>query len=282
MNFNYLRNVSMAFLLIIMGSSFSHAQTVYTFTTAAAVGNAGPTQAMVNTAYAGTNLAGNVTISAVTPGIQRWTVPSSGFYKINAIGAQGGGANGGLGASMEGEFLLLQNQVLLILVGQQGITEATQPNSVGGGGGSFVVSSPGTTTGNILIIAGGGGGSASSAYPVRHANSTTGGNNGQIDAGVANPDGIGGTAGSGGNKSVSICTLDRGAGGGGFLTDGGSVCQTIGAANGGSSFITGGEGGTPSGSGAAGGFWRWRSCMVNWFPWQRWRWRLLRWRCWSD
>ena len=233
------------FIFLFIVSPFVSAQTVYTFTTCGATGQIGPTQAQANTTYTATTLAGSVT---VTGGIQYWTVPTTGNYKIAAFGAQGGGANGGLGASMEGEFFLTQNQVLRILVGQQGLTQSAQVNSVGGGGGSFVVKSPATTTGDILVIAGGGGGSASNSYATRHANTGTSGNNGHVDAGVSNPDGAGGSNGSGGNKSVIGCSLDRGAGGGGFLTDGGSVCQTVGIANGGSSFLNGGQGGSITGT----------------------------------
>lgn len=237
--------------LIAFGASFSFSQTSYTFTSCGATGATGPTQAAANAAYLGTNLAGNVT---VTGGIQYWTVPTSGSYKISAVGAQGGGANGGFGALIEGEFLLTQGQVIRILVGQQGVTQAGEPNSVGGGGGTFVVLNPATAISDILVIAGGGGGSASTLYPNANANTGNAGNNGHVDAGVANPDGLGGAAGTGGNKSVSGCSLDRGSGGGGFLTDGGSICQTVGIGNGGSSFLNGGLGGTGTGPGASGGF----------------------------
>lgn len=61
----------------------------FTFTNAGATGNQGPTQAQVNTAYAGTTLDGTVTIN--TQGIQEWTVPVTATYQIQAIGAGSGG-----------------------------------------------------------------------------------------------------------------------------------------------------------------------------------------------
>ncbi|MGJ8661716.1 MAG: glycine-rich protein, partial [Bacteroidota bacterium] len=240
-----------ALLILFLGANSSWSQTSYTFTSCGATGSSGPTQTQANSAYTGTNLAGNVTI---TGGIQYWTVPATGNYKISAYGAQGGGANGGLGALIEGEFTLTQNQVIRILVGQQGITQSGNPNSVGGGGGTFVIMNPAATTSDILVIAGGGGGCASALYPTKNGNIGPSGNNGVIDAGVANPDGAGGTGGNGGNKSVVGCSLDRGAGGGGFLTNGGSICQTVGIGDGGSSFLNGGQGGTGTGPGAQGGF----------------------------
>jgi hypothetical protein len=246
LNFNAVLALVLAF---VTSTSFSQ---TYTFTTAGQSGTTGPSQAQVNAAYLGTSLDGAVT---VTGGIQSWTVPSTGSYRISAYGAQGGGANGGLGALIEGDFNLTAGQVIQVLVGQQGETQAGEPESVGGGGGSFVVLSPGVATGDILVIAGGGGGSPGSAFAATANGSITNdGNDGVVDGGVSNPSGFGGTAGNGGNKSVSVCSIDRGAGGGGFLTDGESICQTPGRADGGLAFINGGTGGTINENGATGGF----------------------------
>ena len=94
----------------------------------------------------------------VMNGIQRWTVPYNGMYRIAAVGASGGHdmsgtAAKGRGARMRGDFELTKGQVVKILVGQQGF-ENTGKSTSGGGGGTFVV-----TSANIpLIIAGGGGG----------------------------------------------------------------------------------------------------------------------------
>ncbi len=245
-------NIRMATLAICVAlTGIGYAQT-YTFTNATGTGANGPTQLMTDAEYAGTSLDGNVT---VTGGIQYWTVPTSGSYHITAYGAQGGGAFGGLGAQIEGDFLLTAGQVIRVLVGQQGETQAGQPESVGGGGGSFVVLDPALLPSDILVIAGGGGGSASNAFAASADGSITNdGNNGVVAAGVGNPNGAGGTTGNGGSKSVTGCSLDRGSGGGGFLTDGESICQSVGVGNGGSSFLNGGAGGTGTGPGAIGGF----------------------------
>ena len=114
------------------------AGTTYTFTNAGATGRDGPTQTQVNTAYAGTNLANSVTIN--TQGIQEWTVPATGSYRIEAWGAQGGdnqsiNMDGGAGAKISGKFDLTAGSVIKIIVGQAG----TDGNFIGGGGGgSFV------------------------------------------------------------------------------------------------------------------------------------------------
>jgi hypothetical protein len=100
------------------------------FTNAGATGRYGPTQSQVNSAYSGTVLAGKVTIR--TRGIQEWTVPHTGTYRITATGAQGGSrvGTGGKGAIIRGDVYLTEGTVLKIIMGQEG------GNDGSGGGGS--------------------------------------------------------------------------------------------------------------------------------------------------
>jgi hypothetical protein len=235
--------------LLLIGLCISgtvvQAQTIYTFTNAGATGVNGPSQLQVTNAYASTSLANSVTVTGA--GIQNWSVPSTGAYKIEVYGANGYGVYGGKGAYMSGEFTLNANDVLQILVGQMGgCCNGSGTNQYGGGGGSFVVA-----TGNVpLIIAGGGGGGstfysnvnlASAHNPVADANITT---SGKTAAG--NTNGAGGTAGNGGAVG------NTGGGGGGFLTDGGSSSTTLN--QGGKSFLNGGMGGNAAtGLGGFGG-----------------------------
>jgi hypothetical protein len=127
-----------------------------TFTPCGASGDQGPTQSMCNTAYGGA-----VSVS-VSGGIQTWTVPATGTYRITATGAQGASAQagqvGGRGARIVGEVSLTAGQTLKLAVGQQGSGQSSDSNG-GGGGGSFVVSSADVP----LLIAGGGGGTRTSA-----------------------------------------------------------------------------------------------------------------------
>ena len=130
----------------------------FTFTNAGATGREGPTQSQIDSNYSGTNLAGKVTIN--TRGIQEWTVPSDGNYKIEAYGAAGGPAAQsnspvwfGKGSYISGRFDFAQGQTLKILVGQT-VTGTNSDGGGAGGGGSFVVTSNDTP----LIVAGGGGG----------------------------------------------------------------------------------------------------------------------------
>jgi len=96
----------------------------------------------------------------VVSGIQQWTVPYTGDYRIQAIGAAGGygldsysGRYRGRGAKMIGTFHLSKGETIQILVGQEGGINNIGRAS-GGGGGTFVVRGSKTP----LIIAGGGGG----------------------------------------------------------------------------------------------------------------------------
>src|SRR5690606_2160396 len=145
--------------LMLFAPIFTYAQLSYTFTNAGATGAVGPTQAQVNAAYGvGNSLNGLVTVMG--QGIQQFTVPSSGIWKIETRGAEGGssiggtntGTVGGKGAIMIGEFNLNAGDVLSVVVGQMG---ASTGYAGGGGGGSYVVLTTGTVP---LCIAGGGGG----------------------------------------------------------------------------------------------------------------------------
>src|SRR5690606_26336613 len=140
-------------VVILLCSAFLLLAQTFTFTNAGATGQNGPTQAQINAAYAGTPLDGAVAIN--TLGIQEWTVPSNGAYRIQVIGATGGNQNEatvsvGHPADISGEFNLSAGQTLKILVGQHGHLGSTRPGW-GGGGGSFVTQSDNTP----LAVAGG-------------------------------------------------------------------------------------------------------------------------------
>ena len=125
------------------------------FTNLGAIGRLGPTS--LSSHYNGQDHDGQVT---VVSGIQRWTVPYTGDYEIEAIGAAGGYEKAsksrqyrGGGGRMIGTFHLSKGETIQILVGQQGGNNSKHITS-GGGGGTFVVRASNTP----LIIAGGGGG----------------------------------------------------------------------------------------------------------------------------
>ena len=134
----------------------------FVFTNCGATGKDGPTWTEANASYLGTNLQGNVTMT--TQGIQRWIVPSSGTYTIEAIGARGGKCKGasdslrGSGAMIKADFNLNAGQVLNIVIGQEGLenTGGSHSDGGGGGGGGTFVWLEGQNA--PLIVAGGGGG----------------------------------------------------------------------------------------------------------------------------
>ena len=242
---NYLEKIFL-FCLTLIFSATLNSQTTYTFTSGGATGTVLPGQTSLNTTYTNTSLSGLVTVSL---GIQSWTVPATGLYRIAAYGAKGGNGSGtgGSGATMQGDFNLTGGQVLKILVGQLGDNGTAQG---GGGGGSFVS----TISNSALIVAGGGGGGYYSNYSYNSAAmsgtvSTTGnsgsyGYNNSINA-------SGGSSGSGGNIGTNNSGYSQGSAGGGFLTNGGSGYYTTG----GQAFVNGGAGGLQyqSGGGAGNG-----------------------------
>ena len=157
----------------ITGLSGLYSFTSHTFTNAAATGRFGPTFAQMKTAY-------NSTVWYNTPawfnevsgkrGLQLWTVPKTGTYRIKAYGGKGGPNGdsthyGGNGGYCMGDFPLSGGEKLIIIVGHHGVVGPYGSGSAwvagGGGGGSYVLkesylSDPQIES--IYIVAGGGGG----------------------------------------------------------------------------------------------------------------------------
>ena len=223
------------------------------FTPCGATGPSGPAQSDCDSAYSGTTLDGDVSVSG---GIQTWTVHTTGDYVITAAGADGGtntdhGNVGGYGASMEGTFSLTAGQVLEIVVGQSGLDGG---DNAGGGGGTFVVVQGASTP---LIVAGGGGGGAedddNSTSMTTYKNGVTGecAQAAPRHGGGTNP---GGCNGDGGSNDPHQYGQGAGAG---FLTDGdngnSSYCNGSAFANGAAGCSNGGFGGGGHGGGDGGG-----------------------------
>ena len=204
----------------------------YSFSTCGATGSSGPNQTQVNTAYAAGSLSNAV---IVNNGIQTWTVPVTGLYRIEVFGAQGGNASvsGGLGASVTGSFNLNAGTVFKILVGQQGA-------SLHGGGGSFVCDNLNVP----YIIAGGGGGGCGAGGTDNSSKNGQSVNTGGNGAGVGG--GLGGNSGNGGGSAQPFS-----AGAGAGLLSAGAAGWM--AATGGYAFINGGSGAFASGNAGFGG-----------------------------
>jgi hypothetical protein len=187
--------------------------TSHTFTTCGKTAGQGPSLADCQAAYAAAAWMNEPDAFSIhrdgtkLQGIQVWTVPKTGTYRIEAAGASRAAAKtydslNGRGAVISGEFSLQQGQKLLLLVGQN---QPTWPYD--GVGGTFVVDQ---ATLSPLIVAGGGGGfSGIGGGPCvgADASTSTAGNPG---CGSARTNG--GTNGGAGVSNI-------GAGGGGLLTD---------------------------------------------------------------
>lgn len=219
----------------------THAQFTCTFTPASKTGSLGPSQAQINTAYAATSLNGQVTVAA---GIQSWTVPATGIYLIDVAGSSGGATNvhaAGLGARMKGEFNLNSGDVIKVIAGQRGESNATTESGAGGGG-TYV-----TSNGVLLIAAGGGGGATID-------NDGLGGVTG-TSATQDNPGySAAGTSGNGGATCLAV-SYSGGGGGGYNAGSAGNGLSVPTGGGGGLSFLNGGTGGAWNGPGdAQGGF----------------------------
>jgi hypothetical protein len=190
------------------GASALYEFTNATFTPGSQTGPTGPDLTTARAGLTGTGVdawKNNTAFFNTSSGIQLWTVPATGTYRIEAFGSQGAtntssGMAGGLGASMRGDFALVEGEVIRIIAGQR-LDFSTGCGGVGGGGGSFVVRTPYNTTGSILVIAGGGGGAGTgSNLPSGGTTSNTG------NSGSGSPAGAGGSSGGGGGIPSSGCS----------------------------------------------------------------------------
>ncbi len=237
------------------GISIMSAQVTYTFTNASATGRTGPTTPQVTAAYLSTNLNGSVT---VTSGIQSFTVPSTGPYRIKIAGASGQTSSngpGGLGMIAQSDFTLTAGTVLNIVVGQQGLATVGVGSYFGGtgGGGSFIYTGAigGGGGGGLLSAAGGGGGALSSITAVVantcNANYSTNGYSITDAGGFIALGGVGGNGGGFSNRGIN------GAGPGtGWLSDYNPAFASLYPTMGGTRF-TGGIGVAPGLDGGFGG-----------------------------
>ncbi len=223
------------------------------FTTCGQQGRLGPSQSQCDGAYAGTPGGNEVEVSE---GIQRWVVPSTRTYQIEATGAGGGGSAAGSGARIRGDLEIDAGTELWIVVGQEGRTPGD--GSASGGGGTFVAKVDSQSNYSMwdgtpvtpLVIAGGGGGNHGSFVAASDANSGT-----IANSGGGEHSGSGGSNGDGGQIAHSN-NNNRGGGGGGFVTDGEDTGTCTDGTESGIGFLNGAEGGfsVNCGDGWDGGF----------------------------
>lgn len=142
-----------------------------------------------------------------------YTFSETGDYRVSILGAAGGGAFGGFGASLIADFTLTAGTRFDILIGKSGGRRSGFEANRGGGG-TFVI-----VDGRAFVVAGGGGGSGQGGNGDANSgesgtSGSAGGGNGPV--GGVEGGGRGGQGGQGGNAPV-----DRGGqGGGGYLSGG--------------------------------------------------------------
>jgi hypothetical protein len=222
-----ITNITTATAYSVMVIEYNGAAGAQAYFTSSGTNNPNYTTSFVSTFnYLGTN-------------IINWTVPAGvTSITIDTYGAQGGSGTsytGGLGARMKGSITVTPGQVLKVLVGQQGGSNASY-NAGGGGGGSFVT----TSANSPLVIAGGGSGGGGNTNPGNGNPALTGNSGGSSSTLTGGSSGLGGAAGPGSS------------GGGGLTGDGAN--STTGSGTGGKSFTNGGYGGAGATCAAGGGY----------------------------
>lgn len=159
-----------------------------------------------------------------------WTVPTTGWYEIEAVGAGGGNGfaqEGGRGARIKARFHLNEGDVIYILIGG---TSYSVRNNTGGGGGTFLALN---SKGVPLLVAGGGGGTRGDRRDPRGGDASLEPNG---HPGIGTFIGAGGVDGKGGENAPQTC----GNGGGGFFT-GGDTKRNVHGPGPGHSFADGGQ-----------------------------------------
>ncbi len=236
-----------------------YAFNTFTFTNGTATGANGPSRANLLAAYNTSTYPwlNDTQYFNETGGIQEWTVPSNGTYRIEAQGARGGDGNngsGGAGARIITDIDLSINDKLRILVGQHGGDRGSGSNLTGAGGGGtfvtkYVATLSSTQQSDIIVIAGGGGGSgsASGGGPGQTSNAGQDGLGALSGLGGINGGGGGGarsgTAGNGATTGSNGTSCSFGSGGGGFFSRGGYNCSGAAPLVSGNAFTQGGAGG---------------------------------------
>jgi hypothetical protein len=227
-----------------------YAFTSATFTSGGAGGTGGPNVSQARSGVGNPSWAASYLNMPGTNGTQYWTVPATGTFRMEAIGAYGGRAEGsaaGFGAYMRGDFNFTQGDILRIVIGQAG----SGSSGGHGGGGTFVANN----SNSPLLVAGGGGGSGSGGGysgqgPQGNASTGTSGKNSR--GGYDTPGAGGSNGGAGGFTS----TPWFGYGGAGFTgnASGGAVAFVNGAYGAGAGGFGGGGPAGTYGAGGGGGY----------------------------
>lgn len=265
---------------IILPSLYPFTNATFTHTQ---FGRTGPDLTTARNGLTGTGVdvwKNNTAYFNTSSGIQLWTVPLTGTYRIQAVGGSGGIHGGsyfpgfpGAGAAVLADVSLTQGETIYIVVGQKPSSITTSSgNGAGGGGGTFLYTGAIGGAG-LIMVAGGGGGtghgsSGSTAGNGKGGSNTTNSNESFAEESFGiNPRTGGGSAGnlgiSLGGRVSSVSSYGWGGGGTGWAGDGQNTSNNTG--QGGTRFIGGlsddgeemaggfGGGGGAGGNGNSGG-----------------------------
>jgi len=204
----------------------------FTFTNAGVTGQNGPTLSDLTTgsdAYSPDWTDSTNNLNVTTRGIQEWTVPVTGTYQIEVAGAGASSTtqttSAGHGYIVRADISLTMSQIVKIVVGQCG-TASTQHASYsyasGGGGASWVYIEGSSLP---ILVGGGGGGGAQNLTTISHGVGYNSGYSNYSYRGSAAAGQRQTSIGAGGQPGVfplySSTGLASGAGGAGWLSDGG-------------------------------------------------------------
>jgi hypothetical protein len=225
------------------GAAALYAFTNATFTPGGQTGQNGPSLAQARTGLTGTGVdawKNDTSFFNTSSGIQLWTVPATGTYRFDIVGASGGWDTGraqscsriGLGGRYQFDIALTAGVQIQIVVGQRGGDVPSSNYLAGGGAGGTFVFTGSRGGGGLIAVAGGGGGAGSSgtyspAFGGGPAGGTAGnfagtsGSAGLCDSSYDGNPGAGGFSGSGGQSGGSGWNTTENTGGGaGWVNDG--------------------------------------------------------------
>jgi len=265
----------------------------HTFTNANVVGATGPTLTQMRNEYSPTWTDNDEFFYSTGDGIQIWTVPADGTYKIEVFGGSGGNPGNywgepGKGAKVEGKIILTRGSKLYISIGHEGyqsgsftafggggkgdklnsLSSQAMGDGVTGGGMSFVARTASAfddedNNADILFVAGGGGGPAGTNNVIYDYFAADGGDGGYLTGGDGSdswnsdrPGGKGGTQNKGGDGGESSTYPNHTPGAHGEWATGGNSSNTTNNSiqgGGGGGGYYGGGGGGDLGGGGGGG-----------------------------
>lgn len=190
------------------------------FTDCSAIGRFGPTEDMCNSTYKGTSM--EEVDFFVKEGMQFFTVPKTGKYKITATAPGGLAKNpksAGRGATISAVFALEKSDEIRIIVGQKGSVYSGK-DYFGGSGGTFVVKYRDWVHDALVVSGGGGSVGGSKVGPNPEVTDANLARRGKDSSKTGDNFGLGGAEGHGGKRGNRQLGTNTPGGGAGFMGNG--------------------------------------------------------------